>query len=278
MNKIELCVLCDDGAVSEKFAKEHGLSILIKLPNGHRWLFDAGTTDVFMENARIMGESLDNLEGVMVSHGHDDHGGGLTFYPRLDGEPPVYGHPLIWVKQYQVKKGDPLRICGIPYLARRYASPHFKPLHNVTQLDDDMYFFTDVRQEPGSYCPTHGKFYNEDGVGPWEGTDDATLAIDTPEGIVAIFGCSHAGYINILKAIGEKFPDKKILSLVGGLHLESADETVLEKIMAYTDRVKTDNFTIYGGHCTGKGPLEVFRTRYGKDVVRPYGSGTVITY
>ena len=41
-------------AVSENFMKEHGVSILIKLPNGHRWLFDAGTTDVFMENAKIM--------------------------------------------------------------------------------------------------------------------------------------------------------------------------------------------------------------------------------
>ena len=65
---------------------------------------------------------------------------------------------------------------------------------------------------------------------------------------------------------------------MGGLHLESADETVLEKIMRYTDRVKADNFTIYGGHCTGKGPLEAFRGKYGKDVVRPYGSGTVITH
>ena len=71
----------------------------------------------------------------MISHGHDDHGGGLAFYPRLGGEPPVYGHPLIWVKQYQIKKGKQLRICHIPYLARKNAGPHFKPLHDVTKLD-----------------------------------------------------------------------------------------------------------------------------------------------
>jgi len=278
MNKLELCVLCDDEAVSDEFVKEHGVSILIKLPNGHRWLFDTGTTNIFLENAKILREPLDNLEGVMISHGHDDHGGGLTFYSQLGGNPPIYGHPLIWVKQYQIKKGEPLRICGIPYLARRNASPHFKPIHNVTQLDENMYFFTDVTQEPGSYCPTHGKFYNEDGVGPWEGTDDATVAIDMPEGIVAIFGCSHAGYINILKAILEKFPNKKIFSLVGGLHLESANDRNLKEIMDYTDGVKTDNFTFYGGHCTGKSAIDTFREKYGEEVVRPYASGTVITY
>jgi 7,8-dihydropterin-6-yl-methyl-4-(beta-D-ribofuranosyl)aminobenzene 5'-phosphate synthase len=276
--KLELCVLCDDKAVSEDFAKEHGVSILIKLANGHRWLFDAGTTNVFMENAKTLGESLDNLEGIMISHGHDDHGGGLTFYPRLGGEPPVYGHPLIWVKQYQIKKGKPLRICGIPYLARKYADPHFKPLHNVTKMDEDMYFFTDVKQEPGSYCPTYGKFYNEDGVGPWEGTDDATVVINTPEGIVAIFGCGHAGYINILKAIKQKFPDKKILSVVGGLHLKSADEKVLAKAANFTDTVKAPKFTFYGGHCTGGNAIKYFQAKYGENVVRTYASGTVIKY
>ncbi|MBN2429532.1 MAG: MBL fold metallo-hydrolase [Deltaproteobacteria bacterium] len=276
--KLELSILCDDAAVSENFMKEHGVSILIKLPNGHRWLFDAGTTDVFMENAKIMGERLDNLEGIMISHGHDDHGGGLAFYPRLGGEPPVYGHPLIWVKQYQIKKGKQLRICHIPYLARKNAGPHFKPLHDVTKLDENMYFFTDVKQEPGSYCPTYGKFYNEDGVGPWEGTDDATVAVDTPEGVVAIFGCGHAGYINILKAIKQKFPDKKILSVVGGLHLKAADEKILEKAAKFTDSVKAKKFTFYGGHCTGKNAIEYFKAKYGEDVVRPYASGTVIKF
>lgn len=275
---LELYVLCDDKALSEDFVKEHGVSILIKLTNGHRWLFDTGTTNIFLKNAQTLGESLDNLEGIMISHGHDDHGGGLTFYPQLGGEPPVYGHPLIWVKQYQIKKGEPLRICGIPYLARKYAAPHFIPLHNITQLDENMYFFTDVKQKPGSYCPTHGKFYNEDGVGPWEGTDDATVAIDTPEGIVAIFGCGHAGYINILEAIKQKFPDKKILSVVGGLHLKSADNKVLENAKAYTDTVKAENFTFYGGHCTGKNAIEFFQAKYGNDVVRTYASGTVIKY
>ena len=276
--KLELCVLCDDKAVSEEFHKEHGVSILIKLPNGHRWLFDTGTTNVFLENAKILGESLDNLNGIMISHGHDDHGGGLTFYPQLAGEPPIYGHPLIWVKQFQIKKGKDLRICGIPYLARKYGGPHFKPLHNVTEMDKNMYFFTDVTQEPGSYCPTYGKFYNEDGVGPWTGTDDATVAIDTPEGIVAIFGCGHAGYINILKAIREKFPDKKILSVIGGLHLKAADEKILAESVAFTDSVKAANFTFYGGHCTGQNAIDYFKGKYGDKVVKPYASGTVIKF
>ena len=137
-----LSVLADDTVSSEEFVCEHALSILIRLPNGKRWLFDTGTTDVYLENAKRMGESLDDLSGIVISHGHEDHTGGLMFYPRLKGKPRVFGHPYIWHKSYQVRPDKPLRITGIPYLSRMYISPVFVPVNNTKQLDDDLYFFT----------------------------------------------------------------------------------------------------------------------------------------
>jgi 7,8-dihydropterin-6-yl-methyl-4-(beta-D-ribofuranosyl)aminobenzene 5'-phosphate synthase len=276
--KVKLSVLCDDKAASDTFVTEHGVSIFVELPNGHHWLVDTGTTDVFLQNAKLMDISLDNLTGIAISHGHDDHTGGLTFYPRLKGKPPVYGHPYIWHKQYGVKTGKPVRICGMPYLARKYADPVFKPRNNVSQLDEEMYFFTDVPRELGSYAPTHGKFQNEDGTGPCPIIDDATVAIRTPRGIVVIFGCGHAGYINILKDIWKKFPNDKLLAVVGGLHLKSADDKVLAKAVAYTDTIKTNDFTFYGGHCTGGNAIKYFTEAYGDKVVRPLGSGCVIEF
>jgi len=277
-NKLTVSVLCDDGVASEKFMTEHGVSILVDLPNGHRWLIDTGTTDVFMENAKIMGISLDNLTGIAISHGHDDHTGGLTFYPRLKGEPPVYGHPYIWHKQYQWKKGEPVRICGMPYLARKYADPVFKPINNTTKLDDDFYFLTDIPREPGSYAPIKGKFFNEDGTGPCPIIDDATVVIKTPKGLVAIFGCAHAGYTNILKAIEKEFPGEKLLAAIGGLHLKSANEKVLNESADYTDKLKGKEFTFHVGHCTGANAIKYLKARYGEEVVKPLGSGRVIQF
>nr|WP_319492498.1 MBL fold metallo-hydrolase [uncultured Desulfobacter sp.] len=276
--KVRLSVLCDDTAASDTFVTEHGVSIFVELANGHHWLVDTGTTDIFMQNAKRMDISLDNLTGIAISHGHDDHTGGLTFYPRLKGKPPVFGHPYIWHKQYGIKKDKPVRICGMPYLARQYANPVFQPRNYVSQLDEDMYFFTDIPREPGSYVPTQGKFQNEDGTGPCPIIDDATIAIRTPQGIVAIFGCGHAGYINILKAIHKKFPNDKLLAVVGGLHLKSADDEVLAKAVAYTDTIKANDFTFYGGHCTGSNAIKYFTEAYGDKVVRPLGSGRVIKF
>lgn len=276
--KLKFSVLCDDTAVSDTFITEHGVSIFIELPNGHHWLLDTGTTDIYMQNAKLMNISLDNLTGIAISHGHDDHTGGLTFYPRLKGKPPVYGHPYIWHKQYGVKTGQPVRICGMPYLARKYTDPVFVPRNGVSQLDENMYFFTDIPREPGSYTPTHGKFQNEDGTGPCPIIDDATIAIRTPRGIVAVFGCGHAGYINILKEIRKKFPNEKLLSVIGGLHLKSADDAVLAKAVAYTDTIKAKKFTFYGGHCTGANAIKYFKNAYGDKVVKPLGAGSVIEF
>ncbi len=275
---LKLSVLCDDKASSEKFIPEHGVSVLLDLPNGHHWLFDTGATDAYLLNAERMGISLDNLTGIAVSHGHYDHTGGLMFYPRLKGNPPIYGHPYIWHKQYEVKKGAPTKVVGMPDMARRLAYPSFKPVNNVTKLDDNMYFFTDIPREPGSFSPTYDKFFNEDGTGWCPIIDDATMVLKTPKGLVAIFGCGHAGYVNILKAIEKEFPGEKFAAVIGGLHLKEADEKVLAEALAYTDKIKGDDFLFACSHCTGENTIEYFKKKYGEQVVKPLGAGSTLEF
>ena len=275
---LKLAVLCDDTVLDDLFVTEHGMSVLVDLPNGHRWLFDTGTTDVYLENARRMGLSLDGLTGIALSHGHDDHTGGLTFYSRLEGSPPVYGHPYVWHKTYQVKSGEPVRVCGMPYLARKNAQPVFRAVNGVTQLDENLFLFTDTPRAPGSYAPIQGNFFNEDGTGPCPLLDDATLVVRTPRGLVVLFGCGHAGYTNILKAIRAQFPDDKLFSVLGGLHLASAKDTVLDEAVQLTSDFKAPEFSFYGGHCTGDKALQHFKAKLGEASVKPLGSGRVIEY
>ena len=275
---MKLTVLCDDTVASDQCLPEHGVSILVERPNGHRWLLDTGTTDIFLRNARRLGVSLDGLTGIVISHGHEDHTGGLGFCTRLQGNPPVYGHPYIWSQQYEVAKGDPVRVLGMSDLSRKYAAPRFRPVNGTATLEDDLYFFTDIPREPGSHAPTAGKFFNEDGTGPCPIIDDATLVVRTPRGLVAMFGCAHAGYVNILKAIRSAFPGEGLLSVVGGLHLGSASDQVLAEAVAYTAAFKAEGFTFYGGHCTGGKTIALFKETFGDHAVKPLGAGRVIRY
>jgi 7,8-dihydropterin-6-yl-methyl-4-(beta-D-ribofuranosyl)aminobenzene 5'-phosphate synthase len=274
---LEISVLCDDTVVSDSFETEHGLSLLIALPNGRRWLMDTGATDVYIENARRLGADLDNLSGIAITHGHDDHTGGLVFYPRLKGAPPVYGHPYIWNKSYQVKPGKPVRVTGMPYMARLHSAPAFRPVNGTAVLDDDLYFFTDIPREPGGFAPVQGNFLNEDATGPCPIIDDATLAVRTAKGLVVVFGCAHAGYTNILKTVRGRFPDDRLLAVIGGLHFISADETAMAEAVSFTKAFMAEGFSFYGGHCTGGKAVEYFATELG-DSVKPLGAGRVIRF
>lgn len=271
--KVKISVLSDDTVLSDKFVTEHGFSVLIELPNGHRWLADTGTTDVFLENAKRLNVNLDNLTGITISHGHDDHTGGLSYYTRLKGKPPIYGHPYIWNKSYQVEKDKPLRITNMPYQARQNAAPNFRALNNFNKLDENFYFFTDVPREKGSFAPTKGNFLNEDSTGPVPIMDDATVVVKTPRGLVVVFGCGHAGYINILKAVRKEFPKEKLLAVIGGLHLKNASDKVIEESINFTNSFKADDFVFYGGHCTGNNTIKAFKKKFGDKVVQPLGAG-----
>ena len=59
----------------------HGLSLLIAAHVGgakHTVLFDTGPeAETFMRNAKILGVDFSEIDAVVLSHGHWDHGAGL---------------------------------------------------------------------------------------------------------------------------------------------------------------------------------------------------------
>ena len=98
---------------------EHGLSLLIESGQG-RWLFDSGQTDAFVKNAKAMGVSLDDLDGIVLSHGHYDHCGGMkTLFALAKKEqkelPPVYVRAAGFEKKYAQKGGAVKEEIGIPW-------------------------------------------------------------------------------------------------------------------------------------------------------------------
>jgi 7,8-dihydropterin-6-yl-methyl-4-(beta-D-ribofuranosyl)aminobenzene 5'-phosphate synthase len=64
------------------FLAEHGLSCLVKVSTGSDQqciLIDTGiSSECLLHNARLMGIDLSTIDGVVLSHGHFDHVGGLS--------------------------------------------------------------------------------------------------------------------------------------------------------------------------------------------------------
>ncbi|MDZ7631234.1 MAG: MBL fold metallo-hydrolase [Gemmatimonadaceae bacterium] len=79
--------------------------------------------------------------------------------------------------------------------------------------------------------------------------EDASIVIDTPEGLVLISGCGHAGIVNTVEYARSAIRQAPVVAAIGGFHLFNATDTQL----AWTaGKLKEAGLTyLLGGHCTG---------------------------
>ena len=77
---MKLTVLVDNATIIDRyFLAEPAVSYLLE-DGGARILLDTGYSDVFLKNARAMGIDLSRVTDIVLSHGHNDHTGGLAAY------------------------------------------------------------------------------------------------------------------------------------------------------------------------------------------------------
>ena len=81
----------------------HGLCFYIETPK-HRLLMDLGPSASILENAARLGIDLTKVDTVVLSHGHNDHGGGILPFAKLN--PDAKMKKYILDKHYNRKHGS----------------------------------------------------------------------------------------------------------------------------------------------------------------------------
>ncbi len=102
---------------------------------------------------------------------------------------------------------------------------------------------------------------------------EQALAIDTPQGLVVITGCSHPGVVKMVEAALNTRKARRVRFLIGGFHmLQHTPEQIAETIAALK---KLNVQRIAATHCTGERAIAMFREVFGADF-EPAGAGKVI--
>jgi 7,8-dihydropterin-6-yl-methyl-4-(beta-D-ribofuranosyl)aminobenzene 5'-phosphate synthase len=237
--------------------KDWGYAAFVEV-SGKRILFDTGNdADVLAKNAAAKKVDLSRLDFVVMSHRHGDHMGGmshlLSVNPTVKIYAPkegfgVYGADLpgTFYRKDESLPSEQRYYDGKPPALMRFGSAW--PQANITLVDKTtlvapgVHLISLVSDKPGTLE-----------------LRELSLAIDTPDGMVIIVGCSHTGIDNIVKAAAAIQP--KIQFVGGGFHLVVANDADIQAIiMALRDTYKVAY--VAPGHCTGEPTFTALRRAF----------------
>ncbi len=227
---------------------EHGLSFFIETDEKLKILFDLGPSDIFKKNAKLLGVNLEEVNYIVLSHGHDDHGEGLKFIK----DKTLVCHPGCFADRYSRKDG---LYDGLP-LTLDEAKEKFQlilskePYH----ITDDIIFLGEIPRKNDFEGKTT-YFFKKGGKDDFI-EDDSALAIRSKKGLIIITGCSHSGICNIIEYAMKITKLKKVYAVIGGFHLRKVDDVAL-KTIGFLKEIKIEK--LYPSHCVSDKVLNRFK-------------------
>lgn len=255
--------------------EEHGLALLLNYDN-LKILFDTGQHDALFFNAKQLEIKLDDLDTLILSHGHYDHGSNVSNILELNPNLKFFAHQECLKSRYSCNNRKKPKYAGLAEVdklaitklnsSRCCWCKQFKRISKGIWVTSQIPRNNDFEDSGGCFSDDH------EGQIPDLLTDDLTLCLETEEGLTVVTGCCHAGIVNTLEYIS-KVSDQKIIRIIGGLHLKNASAERMEKTIDYLNRLKLKE--VIPLHCTGEEKTNELQKRLFVKVVNGYGGLTI---
>jgi len=247
---MKLTLLMDSNTLIDRYYKAEPAFACHIQDGPFSLLLDTGYSAQTAENAAALGVDLAALDAVALSHGHNDHTGGLPALlalPRAPGKPPLRlaAHPAA----LEPKEHEGHSI-GCPLTKEELAARCTLELSaEPQQLTRSLTLLGRIpRVVPFEEPRAIGR---RRGNGVWlpdQLPDDTALCCRTPAGVFVVTGCAHSGLCNILTRARQCFPGQPITGVLGGFHLLGDDpRTAPTAAWLKEQRIPA----LYPCHCTG---------------------------
>ena len=251
---MKLTVLIENTSRCDTICHEHGLSLYLEV-NGRKLLFDAGQTAQFTANAANLGVNLAAVDTAILSHGHYDHGGGLTAFLAANDHAPLYAHRDVFQPHYHGQA----RYIGLDPALKH--SDRFRFTGDHTDLGDGLTLTTCNGRSPAYPIDSAGlTAQNADGsFVPEDFRHEQYLLVEEAGKRILISGCSHKGILNLVDWFR---PD----ILIGGFHFMEIDPDTEEggaRLDQAAQVLLTYPTQYWTCHCTGKRPYAYLKERMG---------------
>lgn len=242
---MKLKVLEDNNTfIDEYYLGEPAVSYYIE-DGDTKILFDTGYSDAFIKNAKSMNIDLSKIQKLVISHGHNDHTGGIKFlFEEVNGKGiDLIAHPECFnnkisedgyigtsMKQEQLEK-----VCNL------------KLTKSPTKISENIIFLGEIpdinsfeKRIPIGECENNGEMIDDLVI------EDSAMVYKSSDGLFIITGCSHAGICNIIEYAKKVCKDDRILGVIGGFHLLKVNERLYNTIEFLE---KNSIKLLYPAHC-----------------------------
>lgn len=257
-----ITTLAENSVYGKGLQGEHGLSLLVETPD-HKVLFDTGSSDLFLRNARLMGINLSDVDYVVLSHGHRDHTGGLHAFLKMNSKAKV--------------------VCKKEIFRRKFKEERENGVLHPEALDRSRFWLVDTSIEivPGIFVlpkieiadtnDTHFEhFFTEiDGKRhPDTFEDELALVLREEKEVSILSACSHRGITNMIRSLKEVFPALTLKLVLGGFHIHNAEVDKFNVISAYLGKEAPQRLGVC--HCTGIDKYGLFYQQFNDRVFYNY--------
>ncbi|MFH2220026.1 MAG: MBL fold metallo-hydrolase [Pseudomonadota bacterium] len=258
--------------LADTLLAEHGLSLLVTVYNGEQKntvLFDTGYTGVgVLHNMEKLEVRIEDIEAIVISHGHMDHTGSLIpILDKIPGRIPLVLHPGAFIyPRYTAAPDGAKRLWPRTLVRDELVQKNIELVESKTPTliaGDRIMVTGEVKRTtpfekgmPNALLERDGKFV-QDPI-----SEDQAIVVNLKDkGLVVISGCAHAGIVNTVMSARKAAGEEAVHAVLGGFHLSGPffekihDDTVLEL-------KKIDPEVVVPMHCTGWKAIQRFQKEF----------------
>lgn len=245
---MRVSVLIENTARCNALTVEHGLSLYIETGE-KRFLFDTGATGAFADNARKMGVDLSEVDALILSHGHYDHGGGIETFLECNSTAPVYLSDHAFGEHYNGAG----KYIGLPRQLENH--PRLISVTDGLTLALGVTLECCRDAEPKYPLEPFGLQIKKEGLLRPERFDHELYLVVEEDQRICFSGCAHRGVENIVHWLA---PDV----LIGGFHFKQLQPGDPRLNLA-AERLLESPCEYYTCHCTGQAQYAYLKQKMG---------------
>jgi 7,8-dihydropterin-6-yl-methyl-4-(beta-D-ribofuranosyl)aminobenzene 5'-phosphate synthase len=248
---ISLTLLVENTARGPGILGEHGLAWWVDTGT-HRVLFDTGQGMALIPNAARLSIDLATTDAIVLSHGHFDHVGGLEAALQDAPSALLFLHPRATEPKFSGSDPAAARRISLPFVETesfRRGSRRVVATREPCEVVPGVWMTGEIPRA-NDFEDTGGPFFLDEALTqPDPLLDDQAVYLPTPQGVIVVCGCAHAGVVNTLRYIAQLTDGAPVRLLIGGLHLENASPRRMDETVRALRAARPSRMGLC--HCTG---------------------------